>query len=179
MKRIYGAALVATLGVLAAGGINAVQAAHQWVTAPRQAMASGALIPSARALRASAGGAWDELARAERAIVFVYSPTCEVSRANMANWTEIIRAAQGSGVPLFAVGPVDSAAAAQYWGPLSRHVRLAPTDARGLVAALGVSVTPVTLVVENGTIRSQVEGPLRVAAMEQLRRVVHGAGAAK
>jgi hypothetical protein len=179
MKRVYSVALVATIGVLSAGGINAVQAARRWVAAPSQANASGALAPSVRAVRPSPDGAWDELARAKRAIVFVYSPTCEVSRANMANWTEIIRATQGSGVPLFAVGPVDMAAAAEYWGPLAAHVRLIPTDAPGLVAALGVSVTPMTLVVENGIIRSKAEGPLRLAAMEQLREMIRGTGVRK
>lgn len=175
MRRVYGVVLAAMITVLAAGGINAVQAAHRWVAAPARANADGAFAPSGHPLRSRAGGAWNELARAERAIVFVFSPACEVSRANMANWTEVIRAAQGSGVPLFAVGPADSAAAADYWGPLAAHVRLLSTDPPGLVAALGVDVTPVTLVVENGSIRSKVEGPLRVAALAQLRELVGGA----
>jgi hypothetical protein len=176
MKRIYGASLAAVLAVLAAGGLNAVQAAHRWVTAPAQAKASGALAPHDRAVRAQAGGAWDDLVRAERAVVFVFSPGCEVSRANMANWTEIIRAAHDGGVPLFAVGPVDAAAAAEYWGPLAAHVRLISADPHGLDSALGVRVTPVTLVVEKGRIHGKTEGPLRIAAMEQLRAAVRGAG---
>jgi hypothetical protein len=176
MKRIYGAALAAVVAVLAVGGWNAVQAAHRWATAPPQAKASGPLAPHDRAVRAQAGGAWDDLVRAERAVVFVFSPGCEVSRANMANWTEIIRAAQAGDVTLFAVGPVDAAAAAEYWGPLASHVRLISTDPHGLDSALGVRATPVTLVVEKGRIRSKAEGPLRIAAMEQLRAVVRGAG---
>jgi hypothetical protein len=176
MTRMYGAALAAVLAVLAAGGWNAVQAAHRWVTAPAQARASGALTPHDRAVRAQAGGAWDDLVRAERAVVFVFSPGCEVSRANMANWTEIIRAAKNSGVALFAAGPVDATAAAEYWGPLGAHVRLIPTNPQGLDSALGVRVTPVTLVVEKGRIRGTLEGPLRIAAMEQLWAVIRGAG---
>ncbi|HEX6911820.1 MAG TPA: hypothetical protein VF142_15565 [Longimicrobium sp.] len=72
---------------------------------------------------------------------------------------------------------MDAASAAEYWGALGAHVRLISTDPPGLVAALGVNATPVTLVVEKGTIRGTVEGPLRIAAMRQLRDVVQGASA--
>lgn len=119
-------------------------------------------------------GTWRDLLQADRAVVFVFSPGCEISRANMANWTEIIRSGQGSGVSFFAVGPVDAASAMEYWGPLAKHIRIIASDPSGLNKALGVDTTPVTLVIARGRIRSKAEGPLRIAALEQLRSVVRG-----
>jgi hypothetical protein len=167
-NRIYLATLLLLSLVLAAGAWNGARAAHHWVSAPREALAAGRPAEHDRPLRVQPGSALAKLAGAERAIVFVYSPGCAVSRANMANWTELVRRTHGGRVALFAVGPVDADSAAAYWGALGRHVRVLPVQAKEIEAVLGVRATPVTLMVANGRIRAEAPGPLRAAARREL-----------
>lgn len=167
-NRIYLASILLLSLVLTAGAWNGMRAAHRWVNAPRQALAAGRPTEHDRALRVKPGSALAELAAAERAIVFVYSPGCAVSRANMVNWTELVRRTRGGRVALFAVGPVDADSAAAYWGALARHVRVVPAPAEEIEAVLGVRATPVTLGVAHGRIRTEAPGPLRAAARGEL-----------
>jgi hypothetical protein len=167
-NRIYVATLLLLSLVLTAGAWNGTRAAHRWVSAPREALAAGRPAEHDRPLPVKPGSALAELAAAERAIVFVYSPGCAVSRANMANWTELVRRTRGGRVALFAVGPVDADSAAAYWGALGRHVRVLPVPAQEIEAVLGVRATPVTLAVEKGRIRAEAPGPLRAAARGEL-----------
>jgi hypothetical protein len=167
-NRIYLATLLLLSLVLTAGAWNGVRAAHGWLIAPREALAAGRAAEHDRPLRATPGSALAELARAERAIVFVYSPGCAVSRANMANWTELVRQTRGDRVAFFAVGPADADSAAAYWGALRRHVRVLSVPAKEIEAVLGVRVTPVTLAVARGRLRAEAAGPLRAAARGEL-----------
>jgi hypothetical protein len=167
-NRIYLATVLLLSLVLTAGAWNGTRAAHGWLSAPREALAAGRPAEHDRPLRAVPGSALAELARAERAIVFVYSPGCAVSRANMANWTELVRQTHGGRVALFAVGPADADSAAAYWGALGRHVRVLSVPAKEIEAVLGVRVTPVTLAVAQGRIRAEATGPLRAAARAEL-----------
>jgi hypothetical protein len=167
-NRIYVATLLLLSLVLTAGAWNGTRAAHRWVSAPREALAAGRPAEHDRPLPVKPGSALAELAAAERAIVFVYSPGCAVSRANMANWTELVRQTRGGRVTLFAVGPVDADSATAYWGALGRHVSVLPVPAQEIEAVLGVRATPVTLAVEKGRIRAEAPGPLRAAARGEL-----------
>ena len=167
-NRIYLASVLLMSLVLAAGAWNGTRAAHHWLNAPREALAAGRPAEPGRALRVKPGSALAEVAAAERAIVFVYSPGCAVSRANMANWTELVRRTRGGRVALFAVGPVDADSAAAYWGALARHVRVLAVPAEEIAAVLGVRATPVTLTIANGRIRTEAPGPLRAAARGEL-----------
>jgi hypothetical protein len=175
--RIYLASLLLLSLVLTAGAWNGTRAVHRWVSAPREALAAGRPAEHDRALRVKPGSALAELAAAERAIVFVYSPGCAVSRSNMANWTELVRRTRGGRVALFAVGPVDADSAAAYWGALARHVRVLPVPAKEIEAVLGVRATPVTLAVVNGRVRVEAQGPLRAAARRELLAFATGADA--
>lgn len=167
-NRIYLATLLLLSLVLTAGAWNGTRAAHRFLKAPREALGAGRPAEHDRPLRAKPGSALAELARAERAIVFVYSPGCAVSRANTANWTELVRQTRGGRVTLFAVGPADADSAAAYWGALAHHVRVLSVPAKEIEAVLGVRATPVTLAVANGRIRAEAPGPLRAAARGEL-----------
>lgn len=167
-NRIYAAAVVLLALVLAGSGWNGVRAIHQFTMARTDAERSGTPKERDDAVRAKPGTPLAELSRAGRAIVFVFSPGCAPSRANMANWTEIVRETRGSGVALFAVGPVSPDSAAAFWGELARHVRVIGMPAQEIDAALGVRSTPATLLVENGRIRAEAAGPLRQAARRRL-----------
>lgn len=176
-NRIHAATLLLLSLVLTAGAWNGVRAAHGFLKAPREALAAGRLAEHDRPLRARPGSALAELANAERAIVFVYSPGCAVSRSNMANWTELVRRTRGGRVALFAVGPVDADSAAAYWGALARHVRVLPVPAKEIEAVLGVRATPVTLAVAKGRIRAEAQGPLRAAARGEMLAFAAGSDA--
>ncbi|MBW3570587.1 MAG: hypothetical protein KY467_05735 [Gemmatimonadetes bacterium] len=167
-NRIY-AASVLLLSILLAGGIwNGAGAAHRWLNAPHEALRAGRSAHPGRPIPARPASPLAELAGAERAIVFVYSPGCAVSRANMANWTELVRRTRGGGVTLFAVGPAVADSAAAYWGALAGHVRVLSAPAEEIDAVLGVRDTPVTLAVANGRVRMEAPGPLRAAARGEL-----------
>lgn len=166
--RIYAGLMLVLSLLLVAGAWNGARAAVRWVRAPAEAVDAGRPAPRDRAIRARPESPVGEIARAERAIVFVFSPGCAVSRANMGNWTEIVRRTRGSGVALFAIGPVAPDSAAAYWGALGRHVRVLTASAEEIDRALGVRATPVTLTVANGRIRTESPGPLRSAAREEL-----------
>lgn len=165
--RIYLATLLLLSLVLTAGAWNGGRAAHRFLKAPREALAAGRPAEHDRPLRVRPGSALAEMASAERAIVFVFSPGCTVSAANMANWTELVRRTRGR-VALFAVGPVARDSAAAYWGALGRHVRVLSAPAEEIEAVLGVRATPVTLAVAKGRIRAEAPGPLRAAARAEL-----------
>jgi hypothetical protein len=173
-NRLYAASMLLLSTVLAASAWNGAGAVRQWVTAPATAQAAGRPMERDAPVRARPGGALAEIAAAERAIVFVFSPECAVSRANTANWTEIVRRARGGGVALFAVGPTSPDSAAAYWGALGRHVRVLTATPEQIDAALGVRATPVTLTVEKGRIRGETPGPLRSAARAELTEFVVG-----
>jgi hypothetical protein len=162
--RIYAASMLLLSVLLAASAWNGAAAVHHWITAPANALAAGRPTERDAAIRAAPGSPLAELAGVERAMVFVFSPGCAVSRANTANWTEIVRRTRGTGVALFAVGPTTPDSAAAYWGGLARHVRVLTASAQEIDAVLGVRATPVTLTMEKGRIRSETPGPLRQAA---------------
>lgn len=162
--RIYTVLMVALALLLAAGAWSGARAALRWVRAPAEARSAGRPTPRDEPIRAGTGSPLAELSRAERAIVFVFSPGCDVSRSNMGNWTQIVREARGSGVALYAVGPAPADSAAAYWGALARHVRVLPVPAEEIDRTLGVRATPVTLTVEQGRIVWETQGPLREEA---------------
>lgn len=167
-NRTYLASVLLLSVLLTASAWNGARAAHGWLSAPRDALRAGRPTEQDRPVRAAWGSALAEVAGAERAIVFVFSPGCAVSRANMAHWTDLVRATRGSGVTLFAVGPVDADSAAAYWGQLARHVRVVTASAEEIDRALGVRVTPMTLTVVNGRVRTETPGPLRSAARQEV-----------
>ena len=175
--RSYTGATVLLALVLALNGWKAALAAQRWVRAPAEARASGA--PTARAIpvRAAPGSPLHPIAASRRALVFVFSPDCSVSRANTANWTALVRQARGAKVEIFAVGPVDARAARAYWGGLGRRVRVLSAPAKEIEHALGVQSTPVTMMVANGRVRAQAAGPLRDAARDRLAAFARGADA--
>ncbi|HEX6369145.1 MAG TPA: hypothetical protein VF006_09435 [Longimicrobium sp.] len=174
-NRIYLASVLLLSLLLTAGAWNGLRAAHQWLNAPREALSAGRAVKRDRPIRARPGSTLAELASAERALVFVFSPGCTVSRANMANWTEIVRRTHGRDVALFAVGPVDADSAASYWGELGRHVRVLTASAEEIDRALGVRATPVTLTLSNGRIQAETPGPLRAAARQEVLAFARGA----
>jgi hypothetical protein len=171
-NRLYAASMLLLSIVLAASAWNGAGAVRQWVAAPATAQAAGRPTERDVPVRAPAGSALAQIAVAERAVVFVFSPDCAVSRANTANWTELVRRARGGGVALFAVGPTSPDSAAAYWGALARHVRVLTATPEQIDAVLGVRATPVTLTIEKGRIRTETPGPLRSAARAELMEFV-------
>jgi hypothetical protein len=81
----------------------------------------------------------------------------------MNNWTDVIRQAGGR-IPIYAIGPARSDSAAAYWGELIHHVKVLGAPATEINQALGVDATPVTLLIEDGRIVTQIPGPIRAAA---------------
>jgi hypothetical protein len=166
--RIYAVFMIVLSVLLAASAWNGARAAVRWVHAPVEARGAGRPTPRSEQIRVGTGSRMEPLARTERAIVFVFSPGCAVSRSNMANWTQIVRNTRGTGVAIYAVGPAPADSAAAYWGALARHVRVLSVPAEEIQRTLGVRTTPVTLTVQEGRIISETQGPLRAEANRAL-----------
>lgn len=153
--------------LLAWSGLRTAGAAVAWSRAPEAARRTGLFQPARTRVRATTREL-ARIARAERAIVFVYSPTCGACNGNMANWIDLVADLHGGQVQLFAAAPAGTPAAREYWGPLSRHVHVitaTPAEVRG---ALNAEVTPATILVESGVIRGVVTGALTQPAMQQV-----------
>lgn len=165
-RRIVTALLVA---VLALSGWKAARASVSIVRAPRAGEQAGLAKVRSAPVRAEARGPLGEIARAERAVVFVYTPDCSVCHANMANWTDLVGTLRG-GATLYAVSPADTPEARAYWGGLARHVRIVIAAPAKVHRAFGVQATPATLLVQDGTVRGEIIGSLTTAARAQVRR---------
>ncbi|MBB4637297.1 hypothetical protein [Longimicrobium terrae] len=153
--------------LLAWSGLRTASAAVAWSRAPEAAQRTGLLQPARTRVRATTPEL-ARIARAKRAIVFVYAPTCSACNGNMANWIDLVADLHGGQVQLFAVAPAGTPAAREYWGPLSRHVHVitaTPAEVRG---ALNAEVTPATILVENGVIRGVATGALTRPAIRQV-----------
>jgi hypothetical protein len=153
--------------LLAWSGLRAASAAAAWTRAPAAAERTGLIQPARMRVRATT----PELARitrAERAIVFVYSPACSACNGNMANWIDLVADLHGGQVQRFAVAPAGTLAAREYWGPLTRHVHVITATPAEVHAALNAEVTPATILVENGVIRGVATGALTRPAMQQV-----------
>ena len=158
------------VAVLALSGWKAIDATTTLSRAPRAGEQAGLATVRTTPVRAEATGPLVEIARAERAIVFVYTPDCSVCHANMANWIDLVGAARGGTTALYAVSPMDTPAARAYWGGLERHVRVVTAAPAEVHRAFGVQATPATLLVEDGTVRGEIIGSLTAAARAQVRR---------
>lgn len=157
------------LGVLLLSGWKAARASAALALAPRQADRTGLAETRSTRVRAPAGSPMAEIGRVERAIVFIYSPDCAVSHANMSNWVDLVGELRGGGGALYAVAPVQTPAAKAYWGGLARHVRVITAHPKDVHTTFDVDNTPVTLLVRNGVVRARVTGSLTPAAMRQVR----------
>jgi hypothetical protein len=168
---IITAVLAATLLL---SGWKAARAAAAWVRAPHTGERTGLATPRNVPVRADGASPLAQVARAERAIVFVYLPDCQVCHANMANWIDIVGEARDAGVTLYAVAAVDDPRALEYWRGLDREVRVrtaAPGEVHG---ALGVENTPATLLVQDGRVRGQILGALTPAGKAEVLRFARG-----
>lgn len=157
-------------GVLLFSAWKAAAASALFVRAAGAGERTGLATPRDAPVRAPAAGPLAEIARAERALVFVYSPACSVCHANMANWIDLVAELRGGPVALYAVAPMDTPAARAYFGGLARHVRVITASPAEVHTALGVEATPATLLVKRGAVRGQVVGSLTAAALAQIRR---------
>lgn len=164
--RILTAVLVA---VLLLSGWKAARASVTLARASTAGERTGLATPRNTPVRARAGTPMAEIARAERAIVFIYSPDCTVCHANMTNWVDLVGELRGGPATLYAVAPVQTPASDAYWGGLARHVRVITASPRDVHTAFDVDHTPMTLLVQNGVVRAQVMGSHTAAAMDQVR----------
>lgn len=164
-KRLSVTSVLALL--IAWSGLRTANAAVAWRRAPEAGRRTGLMKPARTRVRATSPEL-ARIARAERAIVFVYSPACVPCNGNMANWIDLVADLHGGPVELFAVAPEGTPAARDYWGPLTRYVYVitaTPAEVRG---ALDAEVTPATILVENGVIRGVATGALTRPAMLQV-----------
>lgn len=164
--RIITAILVA---VLLLSGWKAARASIALVRAPHAGERTGLATPRSTPVRARPSSPLAEVARAERAIVFIYSPDCQVCHANMANWIDLVGELRGGPVTLYAVAPVQNRESREYWGGLERHVRIITAPPAEVHTAFGVGNTPVTLLVRDGAVRAEILGSLTEAARGQVR----------
>ena len=169
-SRIYGLVPPLLLATLALSGWKAAWGAIDIVRAPGVVEKTGIATPGGRPVRARDGEPLAVIARTERAIVFVYSPDCLICHANMANWIDLVGELRNSPVRLYAVAPMTSAPARDYWRGLDRRVTVIMTTPAALDRALGMRVTPATLLVSAGRVRGEIVGPLTAAAHAQVRR---------
>lgn len=153
--------------LLAWSAIKTANAAAAWSTAPEVAERTGLMTRTSTRVRA-ATPELARIARAERAIVFVYAPTCTACNGNMANWIDLIADLEGAPVRLLAVAPAGAPASRDYWGPLTRHVEVIAATPAEVRTALNVDVTPATILVENGVVRGVATGALTRPAMQQV-----------
>jgi hypothetical protein len=170
-KRIITAVLA---GVLLLSGWKTARAAAMWVRAPHAGERTGLAKPRNAPVRTESASPLAQVARAERAVVFIYLPDCQVCHANMANWIDLVRELRGGGVELYAIAPVRTPAAHAYWDGLDRHVRVITATPREVHTAFDVGNTPATLLVQDGRVRGEILGALTPAGMAQVRRFVRG-----
>ena len=161
-------------GVLLLSGWKTARAAAAWARAPHAGERTGLATPRNTPLRAESGSPLAAVARAERAIVFVYLPDCQVCHANMANWIDLVRETRDADVDLYAVAPVQTSAALAYWAGLEPHVRVITAPPAEVQAALGVGNTPATLAVRKGQVRSETLGALTPAGKAEVLRFARG-----
>jgi hypothetical protein len=164
--RILTALLV---GALLLSGWKTARAAATWARAPQAGERTGLATPRNAPVRARPGSALAPVARAERAIVFIYLPDCQVCHANMANWIDLVGELRGTGTELYAVAPARTPAADAYFGGLRRHVRVITATPAEVHAAFGGGSTPATLLVRDGSIRGEIIGSTTPAALRQVR----------
>jgi hypothetical protein len=169
--RILTAALA---GILLLSGWKTARAAAVWIRASHAGERTGRTTPRNAPVRADAASPLAEVARAERAIVLVYLPDCQVCHANMANWIDIVGETRDADVKLYAVAAVDDPRALEYWSGLERHVRVMAAAPREVHGALGVSNTPATLLVQDGQVQGQILGALTPAGKAEVLRFARG-----
>lgn len=157
------------LALLLLSGWKAARASVALVRAADAGARTGRADARSTLVRARAGSPLAEIARAERAIVLIYSPDCQVCHANMANWIDLVDELGGGPVPVYAVAPVQTPAARAYFGGLERHVRIITATPGEVHTAFDVGNTPATLLVAGGAVRGEVIGSLTQAAMRQVR----------
>ncbi|WP_420127424.1 peroxiredoxin family protein [Longimicrobium sp.] len=161
------------VGVLLLSGWKTARAAATWARAPHAGERTGLATPRDAPVRAPAGSPLAEVARAQRAIVFVYLPDCQVCHANMANWIDLVGETRDADVDLYAVAPAQpahTAAAQDYWAGLDRHVRVITATPAGVHAAFGVGNTPATLLIQDGRVRGEILGALTPAGKAAVLR---------
>jgi hypothetical protein len=167
----------ALVGVLLLSGWKTARAAAVWSRAPHAGERTGLATPRNAPVRAPAGSPLAEVARAERAIVFVYLPDCQVCHANMANWIDLVGETRDADVELYAVAPAhpaQSGAAREYWAGLDRHVRVITATPAAVHAAFDVGNTPATLMVQKGQVRGEILGALTPAGKAEVLRFARG-----
>lgn len=101
-------------------------------------------------------------------LLLVYEPTCDICNVNMNAWLDLMAESQRRGVPVFLVGVADSARAFDYWGHIASLATIVQADTASLVAGLGATGTPTTLLVSRGVRLQMHMGPLsrgRLAAL--------------
>lgn len=165
--------------LLLLSGWKTARAATVWIRAPHAGERTGRSTPRDAPVRAEATSPLAAVARAERAIVFVYLPDCQVCHSNMANWIDIVGETRGADVELYAVAAVDDPWALEYWRGLQRHVRVMAASPREVHGALGVGNTPATLLVQDGRVRGQILGALTPAAKAEVLRFARGGSASQ
>lgn len=165
-----GPRIVATLlvAVLLLSGWKAARASAALIRAPHVGERTGLAAARNAPVRARPASPLAEVARAERAIIFIYSPDCQVCHANIANWIDLVGELRGT-VALYGVAPVQTPASRAYWGGLERHVRVITATPAEVHTAFGVGNTPATLLVRGGAVRGEIIGPLTEAARRQVR----------
>lgn len=166
LPRMMAALLVA---VLLLSGWKAARASIRLVRAPSAGERTGLAVARNDPVRTRPASPLAEVARAERAIVFIYSPDCQVCHANMANWIDLVGELRGGSAALHAVAPMQTPAARAYWGGLERHVRVITATPAEVHTAFEVENTPITLLLERGSVRGVVVGAMTAAAREQVR----------
>lgn len=171
MGRIATAALFGVL-VLTAGKV--ARASAVLLQPPRAGEETGRVQRRGHPVRVAPAGSLTEIAQAEHALVFVYSPDCTVCHANMARWVELVAELNGGPPALYAVAPMDTPAARAYWGGLVRYVRVVTATPAEVRTAFGVESTPATLLVQNGYVRGMAVGSLTAAARAQVRAFARG-----
>lgn len=164
--RILTAVLV---GVLLLSGWKTARAAATWIRAPQAGERTGLMTVRNAPVRAREGSALAPVAKAKRAIVFIYLPDCQVCHANMANWIDLVGELRGTSIELYAIAPAQTPAAQAYFGGLRRHVRIITATPAEVHGAFGVGNTPATLLVRDGAVRGEIIGSTTPAALRQVR----------
>ncbi|MCA1792262.1 MAG: hypothetical protein LC667_21170 [Thioalkalivibrio sp.] len=168
-SRAWIAARTVLIAVLLFSGFKAVAASAAFLDAASAGESTGLVVLRSDPVRAPATGPLTEIARAERALVFIYSPDCAVCHANMVNWIDLVADLRDGPVRLYAVAPMDTPAARAYWGSMSRYVRVVTATPATVHRAFVVEGTPTTLLVERGVVRGEIVGALTAAAIAQIR----------
>lgn len=170
------------VGLLAAGLVffagRTAAAVRDYAAAPRLVETAAAEGERGFRLALPPGDPLAGAAAPGRAVVFVYGRDCAASRDNLWNWADVLVAARGRAVRFYAAEPARPGAPADprhYWGGMARAVTAAAAPADTLHARFRVSVTPATLLVENGTVVRTYVGPLTPAARRGVLRFVAGA----